>query len=472
MSLYDNIASGASRVARVTSAALGAAVDAWWADAPPAATTAAQPQPAQSAGAQGHVVSDLLKALAVPAPYQERDPHILGNRLTPGMLAALIFQRNQGWMQPWADLGGEFVQKNPHLVSQLAIRRESVVETRFEVRAGKGSNGQAARKAAKACTEIFAGWQRRLDHSWADTAGQITMAVWWQRSCHEVMWQRDGREVRPEHLEALHARRLSFAAPYGDPEPWVLRIHDPDDPHSPFSGPYGTPITAFHPDKFLAHQTSPLGLQPTCDGLFAAAVWYLLFYEWSWRDLMALIELLGRPSHIGYYAAEGAKSASSARLPGAPKMDGGRFASPEEIEKLRRVVSSVSGSLRDVLPDTTHVDPLRYDQRTTPLQREALDHLERLMSKLLNGADSISDLKPGARAAQQVMYAQSFTFWRGDVRRVISVINALFARYVLANPGMYPANTPPPELWSPDLEASRGQTTAPTEKDPNDAPAA
>jgi hypothetical protein len=193
-------------------------------------------------------------------------------------------------------------------------------------------------------------------------------------------------------------------------------------------------------------------------------------YEWSWRDLLALIELLGRPGHIGYYNAQGAKSATP--VPGTPKMDGPRFATDAEIEKLRKVVHGVSGSLRDVLPDTTRVEPLRYDQRATPLQREAIEHIERLLSKLINGADSISDLRPGARAAQQVMYAQSFTFWRADVRRVITTVNSLFARYVAANPGMFPANTPAPELWSPDLEASRGQTTNPTDKDPNNVAAA
>lgn len=460
MSLFERITTAASAGA---TAAIDAAVDVWMAGRPGSAATPAETAPSQ-------VPNELVRALTQPAPYQERDPAILGNRLTPGLLAALIFQRNSGWMQAWIDLGGEFLQKNPHLVSQLGIRRDSVVETRFEVRPGKGSNQQAARKAAKACEAMHTVWQRRPKQSWADLVAQITSAVWWQRSLHEVMWQRDGREILIDHCAWVHPRRLSYAAPYGDPDPWALRLHDPDDPLSPFSGAYGTPITEFHPDKFLEHSASPLGLQPTCDGLFAGAVWYLLMYEWSWRDLMALIELLGRPAHIGYYNAQGAKAANP--VPGTTKMDGPRIASDAEIEKLRRVVHGVSGSLRDVLADTTRVEPLRYDQRNSPLQREAIEHLERLISKLINGADSISDLRPGARAAQQVMYAQSFTFWRADVRRVITTVNSLFARYVAANPGMFPANTPAPELWSPDLEASRGQTTNPTDKDPNDAPAA
>ncbi len=411
-----------------------------------------------------------LSAFARPAPQSERDPAILGNRLTPGLLAMLIAQRNQGRMQPWIDLGGEFLQKNPHLASQLEIRRDSIAETRFEVRPGKGSNGRAAKKAADACRAIVTSWEERTQHAWADTIGQIALAVWWQRSCHEVMWERDGREVRPDHFEWVHPRRLSFAAPYGDPDPWALRLHDPDDAQSPFSGLFGTPLTAFHPDKFLVHTASPLGLQPTCEGLFAGCVWHLLMYEWTWRDLMALVELLGRPGVIGYYSAGGAKAATPA--PGVAKMDGGRSASDAEIAHLRRVVNNASGALRDVLSDTTRVEPLRFDQRATPLQREVLQHLEGLLSKLINGSTGVRDLVAGARAAHQVAYAQSFTFWRADVRRVCSTVSWLFGRYVAANPGMFPAGTPTPRLWSPDLERSLGQSTDPSTKDPNDSPAA
>ncbi len=138
-----------TRIASAASAGLDAALGAWSRNTAVDASTAAA----------SHGRNELLRALAQPAPSTERDPAVLGNRLTPGLLAALIAQRNQGWMQPWIDLGGEFLQKNPHLASQLEIRRDSVAETRFEVRPGRGSNGRAAKKAADACTELFVSWQ-------------------------------------------------------------------------------------------------------------------------------------------------------------------------------------------------------------------------------------------------------------------------------------------------------------------------
>lgn len=469
MSLIARVTGAANAAA---TAALDAAARAWSSATPPAPPSAPSTSTVSAAAAPSAAGERaMLAPVAQPAPYEERDPAILGNRLTPGVLSAIIGQRNLGYSQPWVDLGAEFLQKNPHLVSQLAIRRESVVETTFEVKPGKGSNQRDALRAAKACTELMERLQDRTEASWSDFLAQLTAAVWWQRSCHEVMWARDGREIVIDHLAAVHPRRLSYAAPYGDPEAHILRLHDPDDPHSPFSGAWGVPLTRFHPDKFLVHQTSPLGLQPTCDGLFAGSVWFLLMYEWTLRDLLDLIALLGRPGHLGYYASGGAKAASAASSgQKVPQFDGERrLASADEIAHLQRIVRGVSGSLREVLADTTRVEPLRYDQRTTPIQREALEHIERLISKLINGADSISDLKAGARAAQQVMYAQSFTFWRSDVRRVCSVVSSLFAKYVRANPDIFHTGCPLPRLWSPDLERSRGATTNPTEKDPGAA---
>lgn len=459
MSVFDRLSGAVSAAA---TAALDAAAAAWT----QGRVVAAQPA-AASPGAR-------VDLIAHPPPVTEADPAILGNRLTPGVLSAIIAQRNLGYTQPWIDLGAELLQKNPHLVSQLAIRRESVVETEFVLRPGKGTNGRAAKKAVAGCTELVERLQSRTEASWSDLVAQLTATVWWQRSAHEVLWVRDGREIAIDHLVPLHPRRLSFAAPWGDPEGHLLRIHDPDDPTSPFGGPYGVPFAHFHPDKFVVHTTHPLGLQDSCDGLYAGGVWFLLMYEWCLRDLLSLIQLLGRPGHIGYYASGGAKAASAASSgQKVPQFDGDRrIASPEEIARLTAAVNAVSGSLRETLPDTTRIEPLRYENRATPLQREAIEHLERLISKLVNGADSISDLKPGARAAQQVMYAQSFTFWRSDVRRVAAVLRSILARYIRANPDVFGAGCPVPEVFSPDLARSRGETTNPTEKDPADAAAA
>jgi len=186
-------------------------------------------------------------------------------------------------------------------------------------------------------------------------------------------------------------------------------------------------------------------------------------YEWSWRDLMQLVELLGRPGVIGYYAAGGAKAANTG-AGAVAKFDGGRNASPEEQSALVTAVRNVSGSLRAVLSDTTRVEPLKWDAASSPLQLEAIRHLEALLSKLVNGTTGVTDIVAGSRAAQQVAWMQSLTFWRYDVRRVCGWFGDLGRRMVAANPGRYGLGCPAPEVWSPDTESN--DTTNPDPQDP------
>lgn len=389
------------------------------------------------------------RALAIPAPWQERDPALLGNRLTPTTLAGIIRQRNEGAFQPWVDLGAEFLSgKNPHLLTQLGVRKASVAETRFEVRPGVGSNGQGARRAAKDFEALLGRWKARQE--WETLLGQITAAEWWGRSLHELLWSSDTGIMVPEQVAWVHPRRLSYACPVDDPEPWTIRIHDPDDPRSPFygSGLYGVPISRWHPDKFVLHECSPLGVHRTGEGLFAGIVWFLLMYEWDWRDLMSLVELLGRPGHVGYYSAGGAKDAAR----GATKFDGGRNASTDEVSALQKAIRAVSGSLRTVLPDTVRIEPLKYDASSSPIQLEVGKHIEGLISKAITGTTGTTDIVAGARAAHDIAWRQSLTYWRYDVRRVCAWLGDVGARMTRANPGRYGLGCPPPVVASPDIE--------------------
>jgi phage gp29-like protein len=437
---FSRAAAAIPRVAETARAAWDAATTAW-----------ARTKPATTTG-----------DLTIPAPWQERDPAILGNRLTPTALAGIIRERNEGHFQRWVDLGAEFLGgKNPHLLAQLGVRRASVSETRFEVKPGKGSNGRGARRAAADFAELMDRWRARQE--WDALLGQITMAEWWGRSLHEVLWSDEAGFEAPEHLAWVHPRRLSYACPLGDPEPWTIRIHDPDDPSSAFSGAYGVPVSQWHPDKFVLHETAPLGVQKTGEGLLAGVIWYLLMYEWSWRDLMALVELLGRPGVIGYYAAGGAKAAD--RGGSAIKMDGPKTATPDEVTALTSAVRSVSGSLRAVLSDTTRVEPLKFDAASSPLQLEAIKHIEGLLSKAVNGTTGVTDIVAGSRAAQQVAWMQSLTYWRYDVRRACGVLGDVARRMVAANPARYGMRCPAPIVWSPDI-ATATAAAAPAEKMP------
>lgn len=376
--------------------------------------------------------AQLREEIATPNPWHDRDAAMLGNQLTPKRLTEILWRRNQGELQLWNDLADEHREKNPHLHSQLALRELSVVETKFEIVAGLGSNQRGAIRAADAAKELLQAWENRERSNAFRWLAEFVSAHYYTSGLHEVLWERTGGETVPTELSWVDPRRLSYACDQGAQDPWELRLWDQFG-GGPFDQWNGVPVSKFHRDKFLIHQPRVRGSQPTREGLFAIIVWWTLFYVWDWRDLMAAIEMLGRPPVVAYYSAGGAKADGT-----ASKFNGERNATKEEVAAAKRAVDAVSGSLRAVLADTTRLEALELPlSGSDPIQLRASQAIERLISKAINGVDSVSDMKPGARAAVEVQERTSLTFWRADCRYAASALQRLIARYIRANPGRF-----------------------------------
>jgi phage gp29-like protein len=381
-----------------------------------------------------------LVPLNLPAPWHDRDPQMMGNSLTPSRLTQILNERNQGFLRNWVDLADEAREKDPHLHSQLSIREQSVVETDYDVLPGEGSNQKAAKRAAAAWKEKLQRWKSMPEEGLDQWLAEIVGGNYYGRSLHQVLWDRVEGETFPERLELTDTRRLSLAAPPTDPTPNVLRILDADD--DAFDGTYGTPISELgHPDQWLVNRVRVRGSQQTREGLFAVVVWYWLFRIWSWRDLMALTEMIGRPPVIGYYSAGGARADSG----GKDQFNGARNASTEEIAAVRKAVAGVSGALRTVLADTTRLDTLKFQLPVgDPMQVAISKIVDAFESKAINGVDSVSDLKPGARASVEVQERTTNTFWRADCRRAGRLLSHLGSRYIAANPTKFGERCPTP----------------------------
>lgn len=383
------------------------------------------------------------RRVAVPGPYWDRDPAMLGNVLTPRRLTSIIAERNEGYLQSWADLADECIEHDPHLFSQLTIRAQSVVETEFSVVPGAGSNQRAAARAAKFCEELVTHWQTREGEGGGleDWLHEWVWGKFYGRSLHELLWERDGGVIYAEGLAGIDARRLSLACDSADPDPWALRIWDADGvDQTPFAGMYGRRVSEFGPDKFLPFQPRVRGSQPTREGLFSIAAWYELFRTCSWRELMALEEQVSRPPVIAYYNAGGAKADGAQQ-----KFNGDRQANQTERDAAARAVYAPTGALRAVLPDTVRVEALKYSLPTTdPVPILTSRECDALISKAINGVANLSDLKAGARAAVEAQERTSFTFWRADCRSVERLVGRIFARIVRANPQRFGEECPVP----------------------------
>lgn len=389
----------------------------------------------------GPVPRDVAKRVVTPNPWTDRDAAVIGSSLTPQRLTQLLRERNAGYLQGWVDLADEAREKSPHLHTQLAIREQSVVETEFEVVPGSGSNQRAAERAASAARLLMERWSAREEEGLETWLAEFVEASYYGRGAHEVMWERSPEGlVVPAALSKIDPRRLGYACDSADPDPWGLRLWDDGAAMTPYSDTYGVPLSSFHPDKILVNQPRVRGSQRSREGLFAVVVWYWLFSVWSWRDVMALAEMIGRPPVIGYYAAGGAKDAGALQ-----KFDGARTASPQDVAAAKRAVNAMTSALRAVLPDTTRLEPLKFD--TPPgkaLQLQIDEAANAHISKAINGSTGVSDIVAGARASHQVAYAQSFTFWRADCRRAARLLTTLLQRMVRANPDYFGANCPLP----------------------------
>lgn len=389
------------------------------------------------------VVAGRTRKVAVPGPYWDRDPAMLGNTLTPQRLTRILGERNEGYLQGWADLADECIEHDPHLFSQLEIRAQSVVETEFGVQPGEGSNQKAAKRAAQFCTELVAHWQTREGEGGGleDWLHEWVWGKFYGRSLHEQLWERDGGVVLVEGLAHIDQRRLSLACDADDPDPWALRIWDADGvDQTPFSGIYGRKASEFGPDKFLAFEPSIRGSQKTREGLFSVVVWYDLFRTCSWRELMALQEMVSRPPVIAYYAAGGAKADGA-----VAQFNGQRQASKEERDAARKAIYAPTGALRALLPDTVRLDALRYSLPTTdPVPILTSRECEALISKAINGVANLSDLKAAARAAVESQERTSFTFWRADCRSIERLVGRIFGRIIRANPQRFGEGCPVP----------------------------
>lgn len=384
------------------------------------------------------------QAIVTPNPFHTRDADFLGARLTPAELAAIIQQRNSGYLQRWVDFGNEAREKDTHLHSQLALREQSVVETEFEILPGLGSNKRAALRAADACKELVEHWSK-LGGDGADAAplhdwlARWTGGAYYPAILDEITWERADGELFITGCEEVAPRRLSYACDPHDPRPWVLRLHDAGYSESVFSNAYGVPLVDLPQEKLLVTRRRVRGAEPTREGIFAVIVWQYLFKHWAWRDVMSLAELIGRPPVVGYYNAGGAKSDGE-----LAKGNGPRNASKEDIAALRKAITGLSGSLRAVLADTTRVEPIKYEIPTSPIQLEISKQIDAAVSKAIHGVANLSDLQPGARAAVEAQERTSYTFWRSDCRIAQRNLSRLLALYVRANPQRFGADCPLP----------------------------
>lgn len=271
-----------------------------------------------------------------PAPYNDRYQTRAGSSVTPQLVTSVLQRADLGYMDRLADLLDEIRETDAHLQSVLFKREAQVAGAEWEVRPGAdgGPKGKAKR-AADYCSDVLqslGGFSAALAH--------LQSGVFHGRAVLEILWTRDGGRWVPASLEAIHPRRIAFAAHSWRPYLWDASALD-----SPFNVFPGVALDSLNADapKFIIHLPRVRGGYPTREGLGRTVLWPAIFKRFAVRDALALAEMAGRLGRIGKYAAGGD--------PKNPVR-----ASPEDQDVLAQSLEAWSSAVSLVIPDTTSVE--------------------------------------------------------------------------------------------------------------------
>ena len=369
-------------------------------------------------------------AFLAKAPYNDRFQYRLGSNLTPQALSTVQRQADIGYMYQWIDVLDELRETDPHLHASLYQREALVAGSPWQI----VGDDQAINDYV---TRVLGNLESRGDMalSFTDLLHHMQTAVYYGRSCAEVVWSPDGR--RPEAIEFVHPRRLAYATD------WRIHLWDATGSGTAIGAPQtdaerafatfpGIPLDVFPSGKFIVHRPRVRGGYPTREGIGRTVCWYALFKKFGMRDLLALTEWAGRGLRVGEY--------SSGSTPDSPVRS-----SPEDVAALQEAIEAMSSTVSIVIPDTTKLTVL-----DAPNVNALHEHLVALcngeMSKAIVGSTLTSEVgeSGGNRALGEVHERVTLMIARGDAEAVAGTLRRDLLRPMVER--MFGRGTPVPKI--------------------------
>ncbi|MGD9505363.1 MAG: DUF935 domain-containing protein [Syntrophobacteraceae bacterium] len=199
--------------------------------------------------------------------------------LTPGRLAAIFREADNGDVLRQAELFEEMEEKDAHLASQFQIRKLAVQGLEYEVLPG-GDDGRA-REIADFCRERLA----RLDE-WDDVLLDMLDAIPKGYSMTEILWETSGRESQVRGLRHIPAKRITF---WNSMAPRVLTEEEPIRGVEP------------PPFKVIYHKCRARSGCDARGGIMRVCAWMYLFKNYAVKDWASFAEVYGMPLRLGKF---------------------------------------------------------------------------------------------------------------------------------------------------------------------------
>ncbi|NNG04901.1 MAG: DUF935 domain-containing protein, partial [Inquilinus sp.] len=325
--------------------------------------------------------SDLTREIAGPTVTGVRQV-VSGHPaqgLTPGRLAALLREAEEGDPTRYLELAEEMEEKDLHYRSVLATRKLQVSQLEITVEPASDAKEDVANAA------LVEGFLERdeLQEELCD----ILDAVGKGFSVTEIVWETSERQWMPARLEWRFPQWFQF---------------DRRDGRTPLLRGDAGPESLL-PYKFVLHiHKSKSGL-PIRGGLARAAAWCYLFKNYDIKDWVAFAEVYGQPLRVGKYH------------PGATEGD---------RKTLLKAVANIGSDAAAIIPSSMLIEFVKADQTgSVDLYERLAEYLDKQTSKAVLGQTLTTEVKEGSRAAAQVHDGVRDDIERSDAHQLAASLN-------------------------------------------------
>ncbi|HED5569718.1 TPA: DUF935 domain-containing protein [Yersinia enterocolitica] len=304
-----------------------------------------------------------------------RYPEHPSRGLTIRRLPRILQEAEQGYLSAQADLFEDMVEKDGHIFSEMAKRKNALLGLDWSIEPRRNATAEEKNIAA-----MLQEWFDTLDNL-EDIILQAADAIGHGFSCQELEWEREEDVWLPTEAHLRPHRWFQARPDRGD----EIRLSD-----GSIDG------AELWPFGWMVHRHAAKTGFTGQSGLYRVLVWPYLFKNYATRDLAEFLEIYGLPARVGTYMA-GATDADKNAL----------------FEALVMLGHNAAG----IIPQGTNIDFKTAASGQADPFVAMMDWCERTVSKVILGATltSQADGKTSTNALGNV---------HNDVRHDILVADA------------------------------------------------
>ena len=333
--------------------------------------------------------------------------------LTPARLASLMGRAEYGDLVGQLELADDIEERDGHIFAEIGKRRGAVTSLEWDVHAPDD-----ATPAEEALAAEVDEWLEGLPE-FGDVLLGMMDAVLKGFAMHEMVWQLDGKLLRPSFT--FQPQRMFTTS--ANRRELMLRSLSPDPRPDPLGLP---PVMAepLQPFAWLAHVHQARSGYLTRNGLARVLAWPYLFKNYAVRDLAEFLEIFGLPLRLGKYPAG---------------------ASAQEKSTLLQAVVSIGHNAAGIIPQGMVLEFQEAAKGTEGPFTAMWDRMEAMESKVILGQTlTAGEGRSGTQALGKVHNEVRMDIRNADARQIECTLNAQLIRAycVLNHAGIDPKRLP------------------------------